>query len=157
MKSKLLDGNMSDDQYTDYVNTLGTLSLADSPRRYRSTNNAELLRETLPWVEQTLKRVMVKVYMPKEKLAPALTHLQTIPTQATAIMWTGENAVQVQAFLFDGNEHASAGWVKGSYVEVGTDRGLVVAPIGYWIVRRAANDFVVMAEDELFSQYAKVD
>ena len=57
------------------------------------------------------------------------------PVVIEAIKWTGENPDEVQEFLFNGNTHASDGWVKGQYVDIGTPEGLMVASIGDWIIR----------------------
>ena len=57
------------------------------------------------------------------------------PVVIDAIQWTGDNAEEVQTFLFNGHPYAADGWVKGQYVEIGTLEGLMVASIGDWIVR----------------------
>lgn len=63
------------------------------------------------------------------------------PVVIEAKQWNGENADEIQTFLFDGNQHAAHGWVKGQYVEIGTLEGLMVASIGDWIIKGLAGEF----------------
>lgn len=63
------------------------------------------------------------------------------PVTVEAIQWSGDNADEIQSFLFDGNQHAAHGWVKGQYVEIGTLNGLMVASIGDWIIKGVKGEF----------------
>lgn len=79
------------------------------------------------------------------------------PVVIEAIQWTGENADEVQAFLRNGREHAADGWVKGSYVEIGTMEGLMVASIGDWIIRGVKGEHYPCKPDVFVATYEKVE
>ena len=63
------------------------------------------------------------------------------PVCIEAIEWTGDNAIEIQTFLHDGDEFAANGWVKGRYVEIGTLEGLMVASIGDYIIKGVKGEF----------------
>lgn len=63
------------------------------------------------------------------------------PVTIDFILWTGDNAEEVQAFLHDGHPHAAAGWVKGEYVDIGTLEGLMVASKGDYIIKGVKGEF----------------
>lgn len=73
------------------------------------------------------------------------------PVVIEAKQWNGENADEIQTFLFDGNQHAAHGWVKGQYVEIGTLEGLMVASIGDWIIKGLAGEFYP-CKPEIFAE-----
>lgn len=77
----------------------------------------------------------------------------TKPRLVTAIKWTGENANEVQTFLYGGHPHAADGWVKGSYVDVSTPSGLMVASIGHWITRDEHGHCKVVDDEFLAKNY----
>ncbi len=76
-----------------------------------------------------------------------IVSLVTKPVKALALKWTGVNEDEMQSFLYDGHQHSAAGWVKGSYVEVGTPIGLKVASVGHYVVRLGPHTFDVMSEE----------
>lgn len=51
------------------------------------------------------------------------------PVTIEAVLWTGDNADEIQAFIGDD------GCVKGRYVDIGTLEGLMVASIGDYIIK----------------------
>jgi hypothetical protein len=62
------------------------------------------------------------------------------PITIEAILWTGENSEEVQEFLRQ-SERAFAGYVKGSYVDIGTPEGLMVASTGDYIIKGVKGEF----------------
>jgi len=79
------------------------------------------------------------------------------PVVIEAIQWTGENADEVQAFLHNGHAHAADGWVKGSYVEIGTLEGLMVASIGDWIIRGVKGEHYPCKPEIFAATYESAD
>jgi len=79
------------------------------------------------------------------------------PVTISAIQWTGENGNEVQAFLHNGQEDAADGWVKGSYVEIGTLEGLMVASIGDWIIRGVKGEHYPCKPDIFAQTYEPAD
>lgn len=75
------------------------------------------------------------------------------PVVIEACQWSGENEDEIQSFLFDGNPHAAAGWVKGRYVEIGTLEGLMVASVGDWIIKGVAGEFYPCKADIFAKTY----
>lgn len=78
------------------------------------------------------------------------------PVVIEAKQWNGENADEIQTFLFDGNQHAAHGWVKGQYVEIGTLEGLMVASIGDWIIKGVAGEFYPCKPEIFAATYDEV-
>lgn len=78
------------------------------------------------------------------------------PVTIDAVQWTGENAEEIQTFLFDGHPHAAAGWVKGIYVEIGTLEGLMVASQGDWIIKGVKGEFYPCKPDIFEATYEAV-
>lgn len=78
------------------------------------------------------------------------------PVVIEAKQWNGENADEIQTFLFDGNQHAAHGWVKGQYVEIGTLEGLMVASIGDWIIKGLAGEFYPCKPEIFAATYDEV-
>lgn len=78
------------------------------------------------------------------------------PVVIEAKQWNGENADEIQSFLFDGNQHAAHGWVKGQYVEIGTLEGLMVASIGDWIIKGVAGEFYPCKPEIFAATYDEV-
>lgn len=62
------------------------------------------------------------------------------PVVIQAVQWTGENEVEVQDFL-KLTDHAHVGYVKGSYVDIGTLEGVMVASIGDYIIKGVKGEF----------------
>lgn len=78
------------------------------------------------------------------------------PVEIDACQWTGENAEEIQTFLHHGHPHAAAGWVKGSYVEIGTLEGLMVASPGDWIIKGIKGEFYPCKPDIFEATYDRV-
>lgn len=76
-----------------------------------------------------------------------IIHATTKPLEVTAIIWTGHNPGDVSLFLEDN------GYVKGTYVDIGTEQGLRVASIGDYIVRTAKGGFYPCKPDIFKATY----
>lgn len=79
------------------------------------------------------------------------------PVDLKVVRWTGENVDEVQEFLRDGSQYP-AGWVKGMYVDIGTQFGLRVASVGDYIICEpgapgCSSKFYPCTETELKSGY----
>lgn len=85
-----------------------------------------------------------------------MTSYRKKPVVIEAKQWNGENADEIQTFLFDGNQHAAHGWVKGQYVEIGTLEGLMVASIGDWIIKGVAGEFYPCKPEIFAATYDEV-
>ncbi len=72
------------------------------------------------------------------------------PIVIEAIMWTGENASEVQDFIGD------FGYVKGRYVDIGTLEGLMVASPGDWIIKGIKDEFYPCKPDIFEATYEEV-
>ena len=75
------------------------------------------------------------------------------PVVIEARQWTGENADEIQAFLCPHNPDSGYGWVKGSYVDIRTPKGLMAASIGDWIVRTPDVSFYPVKPDIFAATY----
>lgn len=79
------------------------------------------------------------------------------PVVVDAIQWTGDNAEEVQAFLFNRHQYAANGWVKGHYVDIGTLEGLMTASIGDWIIRGIKGEHYPCKPDIFEATYERLD
>lgn len=73
------------------------------------------------------------------------------PVVIEALEWTGNNAGEIQAFIGDN------GYVKGSYIDIGTLEGLMVASIGDFIIKGIKGEFYPCKPDIFEATYEAVN
>lgn len=82
-----------------------------------------------------------------------MTAYRKKPVVIEAKQWTGDNGLEIQAFLNDGHEFSTNGHVNGQYVDIGTLEGLMVASPGDWIIRGVKGEFYPCKPDIFDATY----